>query len=112
MSDQPQRSVSTVNRIISTLRELVSALDRRVPHVDRPGELRIARESRMLRREAVAQIEALSRHQPDDRPYDQELADAIMTDDGSPSPETERHPRSSGNGWKPTAASRGITAAA
>ena len=112
MSDQPQRSVSTVNRIISTLRELVSALDRRVPHVDRPGELRIARESRMLRREAVAQIEALSRHEPHDRPYDQELADAIMTDDGSPSPETETHPRSSGNGWKPTAASRGITATA
>ena len=66
----------------------------------------------MLRREAVAQIEALSRHEPHDRPYDQELADAIMTDDGSPSPETETHPRSSGNGWKPTAASRGITATA
>ena len=111
MSDQPQRSVSTVNRIISTLRELVSALDRRVPHVDRPGELRIARESRMLRREAVAQIEALSRHEPDDRAYDQELADAIMTDDGSPSPETETNLRSSGNRWKPTAASHGITAA-
>jgi hypothetical protein len=112
MSDQPQRSVSTVNRIISTLRELVSALDRRVPHVDRPGELRIAGESRMLRREAVAQIEALSRHEPDDRPYDQELADAIMTDDGSPSPQTETPPPSSGKGWKPTAASRRVTAAA
>lgn len=112
MSDQPQRSVSTVNRIISTLRELVSALDRRVPHVDRPGELRIARESRMLRREAVAQIEALSRHEPDDRPYNQELADAIMTDDGSPSTETETNPRSSGTCWKRTVASRVITAAA
>ena len=75
--------------MIATLRELVSALDRRVPHVDRPGELRIAREAQMLRREAVAQIEALSRHGPDDRLYDQELANAIMTDDGSPSPERE-----------------------
>ena len=111
MSDQPQRSVSTVNRIISTLRELVSALDRRVPHVDRPGELRIARESRMLRREAVAQIGALSRHEPDDRPYNQELADAIMTDDGSPSTETETNPRSSGNRWKRNLASGVITAA-
>lgn len=112
MTNTIRRSASTVTRMITTLRELISALDRRVPHVDRPGELRIARESRMLRREAVAQIEALSRHEPHDRPYDQELADAIMTDDGSPSPETETHPRSSGNGWKPTAASRGITAAA
>lgn len=66
MSDQPQRSVSTVNRIISTLRELVSPLDRREPQVDRPGELGIARESRMLRREAVAQIEALSRDEADE----------------------------------------------
>jgi hypothetical protein len=86
MSDQPQRSVSTVNRIISTLRELVSALDRRVPQVDRPGELGIARESRMLRREAVAQIEALSRDEADERPYNDELADAIMTDEALPRP--------------------------
>ena len=112
MTEKPQRSVSTANRIVSTLRELISALDRRVPQVDRPGELRIARDAQMLRRRALTQIEALNGQEPDDRPYDQELADAIMTDDGSPSPETETHPRSSGNGWKPTAASRGITAAA
>ena len=105
MSDQPQRSVSTVNRIISTLRELVSALDRRVPQVDRPGELGIARESRMLRREAVAQIEALSRDEADERPYNDELADAIMTDDGSPSPEREMNLRSSRSLWNRTAVS-------
>ena len=44
----------------------------------------------MLRREAVAQIEALCRlGPPDDTPYDQELVDAIMTDDGSPPPYRE-----------------------
>lgn len=76
--------------MITRLRELIGALDRRVPHVDRPDELRIAREARMLRREAVAQIEALCRlGPPDDTPYDQGLVDAIMTDDGSPSPERE-----------------------
>ncbi len=111
MTNTIRRSASTVNRMITTLRELVSALDRRVPHVDRPGELRIARDAQMLRREAVAQIEALSHHEPDDRPYDQELADAIMTDDGSPSPRKETDLRSSGNPWKRTAASRVTTAA-
>lgn len=110
MTNTIRRSASTVNRMITTLREL-SALDRRVPHVDRPGELRIAREAQMLRREAVAQIEALSHHEPDDRPYDQELADAIMTDDGSPSPGKETNLRSSGNPWKRTAASRVTTVA-
>lgn len=93
--DKPQRRVSMVNRLITTLRELTSALDRRVPHVDRPGELRIAREARMPRREAVAQIDASSRHGPDDGPYDQELVDAIMTDDGGPSPDRESNMQSS-----------------
>ena len=110
MTDKPQQSVSTVNGIISTVRDLVRALDRRVPHVDRPGELRIARESQMLRREAVAQIEALSRHEPHDRPYDQELADAMMTDDGSPSPQRETNP-SERNRWKQTAPSRATATA-
>jgi hypothetical protein len=73
--------------MITTLRELISALDRRVPHVDRPGELRIAREAQTLRREAVAQIGALSQQRRwDDTPYDQERVEAIMTDDGGPPP--------------------------
>ena len=88
MTDESQRSVATANRIVSTLRDLIRALDRRVPQVDRPGELRIARDAQMLRRQAVAQIEALSCQEPDDKTYDPELVDAIMTDDGSPSPES------------------------
>lgn len=78
------------NRMITTLRELISALDRRVPHIDRPGEPRIARDAQMLRRQAVTQIEALSRQGLHDSPYDQELVNAIMTDDGCPSREASR----------------------
>ena len=88
MTDESQRSAATANRIVSRLRDLIRALDRRVPQVDRPGELRIARDAQMLRRQAVAQIEALSYLEPDDNPYDHALVDAIMTDDGSPSPES------------------------
>ena len=101
MTEKPQRSVSTANRIVSTLRELVSALDRRVPQVDRPGELRIARDAQMLRRRALTQIEALNGQEPDDRPYDQELADAIMTDDGCPSPGREKHVSRFANARRP-----------
>ena len=49
----------------------------------------------MLRRQALTQIEALYRQEPDDKPYDQELADAIMTDDGCPSPERDKNMRPS-----------------
>ena len=90
MIGKPQSRVSTTSRIVTTLRELISALDRRVPHVERPGEIRIARDAQMLRRQALAQIEALSRQGPDDEPYDQELVEAIMTDDGGPPRVTRR----------------------
>jgi hypothetical protein len=63
----------------------------------------------MLRREAVAQIEALSRDEADERPYNDELAAAIMTDDGSPSPEREMNLRWSGSLWNRTAVSRVAT---
>ena len=100
MTEKPQRSVSTANRIVSTLRELISA-HRRVPQVDRPSEVRIARDAQMLRRRALTQIEALNGQEPDDRPYDQELADAIMTDDGCPSPGREKHMSRFANARRP-----------
>jgi len=76
---------STTSRVVRTLRELISALDRRVPHAERPGEIGIARDAAKLRREAVAQIDSLTRARVDDRVFDQELAEAMMTDDGGPS---------------------------
>jgi hypothetical protein len=38
------------------LGELIMALDRRAPHVDRPGEAAIARDAAALREEAVARL--------------------------------------------------------
>lgn len=44
---------------ISELRELIEALDRRVPQVERVGELEIARAATGLRIEALRRIEEL-----------------------------------------------------
>ena len=43
--------------VVHALRELVDALDRRVAHVERLGEARIAREAAGLRKEAVHRIQ-------------------------------------------------------
>jgi hypothetical protein len=45
------------------LRELIAALDRRVPHIERSGELPIARDAAALRARAlerIAELEATS----------------------------------------------------
>ena len=56
--------------LLVALRELVEALDKRVPHVERLGEVGIAREAAALREEAARRIQEL----------------AVMTDDGGPLP--------------------------
>jgi hypothetical protein len=55
-SEEPDR-VTTIRE----LRELIVALDRRVPQVQRVGELEIARSALGLRIEAVRRIEELQR---------------------------------------------------
>ena len=92
VSEKRLNGVSTPSRILSALRELIRALDRRVPHPERAGEIRIARDAQMLRREAVARIEELQRAGLDDNLYDPELVEAIMSDDGSPARAWEGHP--------------------
>ena len=69
---------STPNRdyIVAALRELVEALDRRVPHVERLGEVRIAREAAALRREAAKRVKELTPAQESER------SDAPPADDG------------------------------
>ena len=50
------------------LRELIAALDRRVPHVERVGEVEIARAAAALRKKAVqrlASLEAKTGDKPD-----------------------------------------------
>lgn len=41
------------------LRELIAALDRRVPHVERVGEVEIARAAAALRKKAVQRLASL-----------------------------------------------------
>ena len=48
-------------RLIAQLRELVDALDRRVPHLEREGEMRIADEAAGLRQKALDRIEQLQK---------------------------------------------------
>lgn len=49
------------SKMLKDLRELIEALDRRVPHLERTGELEIAREAAALKRKALARIEELER---------------------------------------------------
>jgi hypothetical protein len=44
---------------IQILRELIEALDRRVPHMERTGEIQIARDAASLREKALNRIAAL-----------------------------------------------------
>ena len=48
-------------RIVRELEELIAALDRRVPHVERVGEVAIAAAAAALRTEAVKRIGELER---------------------------------------------------
>jgi hypothetical protein len=82
MSDQRPTRESTA-RVIAALGELIDALDRRVPHIDRAGEVQIARDAARLRSEAVARINELR-----SAVSDSNLANAIISDDGGP-PRTE-----------------------
>jgi hypothetical protein len=84
MTDMNRRRASECERIVTALGELIEALDRRVPHVERLGEVRIAREAAALRTAAIARIEALKRASPDRQTREDELSDAVMADDGSP----------------------------
>ena len=72
--------------VVAALRELVDAIDRRVPQVERVGEVRIAREAAALRNEAVQRIEELSTIERNSRTTEDERSDALMNDDGGPRP--------------------------
>jgi hypothetical protein len=44
---------------VRELRELIAALDRRVPHIEREGEVQIARDAATLREKALARLAVL-----------------------------------------------------
>jgi hypothetical protein len=84
--NDPDRT-SDRQRVVAALRELVEALDRRVPHVERLGEVRIAREAAALRKEAANRLDELTLTQPDRQAREDARSAADMTDDGGPLPE-------------------------
>ena len=59
MSSDKGTARSDRARKLRHLHELIAALDRRVPHVERIGEIEIAREGRALREKALQRIAEL-----------------------------------------------------
>ena len=59
MSSNKGIALSDRTRKLRHLHELIAALDRRVPHVERIGEIEIAREGRALREKALQRIAEL-----------------------------------------------------
>jgi hypothetical protein len=51
-------------RIVCELHELIAALDRRVPQVERVGEVAIAKAASVLRDEALKRIDQIEREAP------------------------------------------------
>jgi hypothetical protein len=51
----------TPNSAVRELHELIAALDRRVPQVERAGEVSIAREAAALKTRALKRLEELER---------------------------------------------------
>lgn len=70
--------------VVHALQELVDALDRRVAHVERLGEARIAREAAALRKEAINRIQELTAAPSDRDAREAERSGGVMTDDGGP----------------------------
>lgn len=59
----PSHGESPRSRLVRELRELIEALDRRVPHIEREGEVQIAHDAATLREKAVARLAALETEQ-------------------------------------------------
>ena len=76
--------MSNSDLVVHALRELVDALDRRVAHVERLGEARIAREAAGLRNEALRRIQELTAASSDRDTREAERSGGVMTDDGGP----------------------------
>ncbi|HKT79841.1 MAG TPA: hypothetical protein VJP86_06445 [Vicinamibacterales bacterium] len=77
--------MSNTDLVVNALRELIDALDRRVAHVERLGEARIAGEAASLREEALQRIQELTAASSARDARDAERSSAVMTDDGAPS---------------------------
>ena len=63
MSESSKKGDTTRRRTVRELKELIAALDRRVPQVERVGEVSIARAAAELKAEAMKRIDDLEREQ-------------------------------------------------
>jgi len=63
MMTDPAAAESTRAQTVRELYELIAALDRRVPHVERVGEISIAHAAAALKLEALKRIKELE-HEP------------------------------------------------
>jgi hypothetical protein len=59
MTEDTTTAAASPAQTVRELRELIAALDRRVPHVERLGEISIARAASALKLEALKRIEEL-----------------------------------------------------
>jgi hypothetical protein len=57
-TDTPESDADRT-RLIHRLEELIASLDSRVPHLEREGEIQIAREAAALRDKALRRLEQL-----------------------------------------------------
>ena len=67
----------TRDRLVRELLELIAAIDRRVPHVERAGEIEIARDASALKARALKRIGELERAWGNDRWHDCECGRSI-----------------------------------
>jgi hypothetical protein len=61
VSERTKNEDTARRRTVRELKELIAALDRRVPQVERAGEVSIARAAAELKAEAMKRIEDLER---------------------------------------------------
>jgi hypothetical protein len=84
MKDDSRGKTSHSERVLAALDELIEALDRRLPHVERLGEVRIAGEAAALRNEAKERVDELKSARSTRHRREVELSGAVMADDGGP----------------------------
>jgi hypothetical protein len=70
MTPETTTKQSTRAQIVRELYDLIAALDRRVPQVERVGEMSIARAAAALKSDALKRIEELERQAPPQPPSD------------------------------------------
>ena len=61
MMTEPTTAQAQRDQTVRELHQLIAALDRRVPHMERAGEVSIARATAVLKSEALRRIQDLQR---------------------------------------------------